>query len=336
MREQGRAVTYCVVPRDLAAKLHEPLRRHFADDPSVAVVVERRARDRRLRSERREEGAQAAAERRRIKGAGGRRAGERRAAQVIVDALALPRKARAHLDEIVFFERIEPTAQRMEDLDTAHLVAEFQAGEPEAYSGLYMRYFDRVYAYLKVVYQDAHEAEDATQQVFMKVLEALPRYERRKQPFRAWLFIIVRNYAIGDLKKLRRFQPLGPQEMSSHREHEGCEDDGTEVLDWITDRELLMFVERLPEAQRQVLMLRFLLDLSHTEVATVLGRNPDDVRGLQHRAVVFLRERLVALGRAPERGDKSSRMRRVRDHALVLRSRRFALVSERAWARRPA
>jgi RNA polymerase sigma-70 factor (ECF subfamily) len=335
MRGEGRVVTYCVIPRDLAARLHEPLRRHFADDPSVTVVVERRALDRRVRDDRRAEAAEVAAERRRVRGAGGRRAGERRAALVPVDAPGLPRRARAHRDRLVFVERIEPSAQRVEDLDTARLVAEFQAGEQDAFSSLYMRYFDRVYAYLKVVYRDAHEAEDATQQVFMKVLEALPRYERRKQPFRAWLFVVVRNHAIGEMKKLKRFEPIAPAEMSRRREPEEHEED-RQILDWITDRELLMFVERLPEAQRQVLMLRFLLDLTHTEVATVLGRNPDDVRGLQHRALAFLRERLVALGRAPERSDKSARMRRVRDHALVLRSRRFALVAGRGRDRRPA
>jgi RNA polymerase sigma-70 factor (ECF subfamily) len=227
---------------------------------------------------------------------------------------------------LAFVERIEPSAQRVEDLDTARLVAAFQSGDGDAFGQLYVRYFDRVYTYMRVVYRDTHEAEDATQQVFMKVLEALGRYERRSQPFRAWLFVIGRNYAIGDLRKLRRLEPIAPEQMLARHESEEHDHAAQETLDWITDRELLMFVERLPEAQRQVLVLRFLLDLTHSEVATVLARSPDDVRGLQHRALVFLRQRLVALGRAPEYDNPRVRMRRCRDHALVLRSRRFALA----------
>jgi RNA polymerase sigma-70 factor (ECF subfamily) len=186
-----------------------------------------------------------------------------------------------------------------------------------------MRYFDRVYTYLRVALNDAHDAEDATQQVFTKVFEALPRYQRTRAPFRGWLFIIVRNHAISTLNKRSRFRPMENEEID--RYVEPIEDDrgGLPALEWITDREVLMFVERLPLPQRQVLMLRYMLDLTQREVATVLGRTPEDVRALQSRALRYMRDRMTALGRTPSR--RRGPMVNCPRKATVLRARRFAL-----------
>jgi RNA polymerase sigma-70 factor (ECF subfamily) len=188
-----------------------------------------------------------------------------------------------------------------------------------------MRYFDRVYAYLRIALDDVHAAEDATQQVFTQVFEAFPRYELRRQPFRAWLFVIVRNHAINQLQKQRRLEVVDPQELDRRRELRDVSDEGLRALGWISDRELLLFVERLPLPQRQVLVLRYLIDLSTDEIAAVLGRSTTDVRTLDYRARGFLRKRLTALGRDSASGDMI-RMRRWGKPASVLRSRRFALI----------
>jgi RNA polymerase sigma factor (sigma-70 family) len=61
-------------------------------------------------------------------------------------------------------------------------------------------------------------------------------------------------------------------------------------------------VERLPLVQRQVLTLRYMMDMSNREVGEVLGRSPSEVRVLHFRAVGFLRERMEAVGRGERRG----------------------------------
>jgi RNA polymerase sigma-70 factor (ECF subfamily) len=325
----ARPVVYCLIPRDLAPRLHEQLRRHFARDPLVQVVVERRAEERRSGSDRRsaEAGAEGrASERRRIRAVQGRRVAERRGALVAVDALGgLPRRARAHADRLVFVERIEPRSQVVEDADTARLVARIQAGDRDAFALLYMRYFDRVYGYLRMVLADPHAAEDAAQQVFVKVLGGLPRYQRRRQPFRAWLFVIARNEALGELRKQSRVELTEPAELEDARAAPLAEEPELGALHWISDSELLMLIERLPLAQQQVLMLRYALDLSHAEIAQVLGRTPEDARILQHRALRFLQARLAALGRET-RPRGAPHMRRTHKHALIARRRRFALL----------
>jgi RNA polymerase sigma-70 factor (ECF subfamily) len=324
-----RAITYCIVPEDLAEKLHEPLRRHFADDRAIEVVVEQRWRARRRPRDRRAkiEAPPAGEERRRIRAPTGRRVADRRSAVLPAPVpLDLPRKALPFADHLLFVERLEPSGQDAEDRDTARLVTRIQGGADDQFGDLYRRYFDRIYAYLRIALSDDQLAEDATQQVFVKVLEALPRYEPRGKPFRAWLFTIVRNEGISVLRARRRTSVEDPMELARWQDRLEADDAADHVLGWIEDRELLLFIERLPASQRQVLILRYMLDLSHREIAEILRRTQVDVRAQQHRALRFLEARLTALGRSPTERERSGWQRRA-TQARVLRNRRFALLS---------
>ena len=212
-----------------------------------------------------------------------------------------------------------------EDRDSDRMVERFQAGDGDAaFTVLYKRYFDRVYAYLRTVLNDDYEAEDVAQQVFMQVFERLPQYERRGRPFRAWLFVMVRNQAINSLRRSQRLVVEDPEAIARRREQPDAEDAIERTLGWITDPDLTLFVERLPLPQRQALLCRFLLDLRVQEIAEVLDRTPNDVSKLLHRAVKFLGERLAALGREPKNEKPVSASHRPKQ-AVVLRERRFAL-----------
>ncbi len=316
---------YCVVPWELADELHEDLRTHFHSDPNIDVVVERRRRERRSSTQRRHAEVDAVRDHRKIRNVDGRRVGDRRAAVAAIEAPTLPKHVRPHADRLTFLERLEPSDQHHEDLDTARLVTRHQAGDKEVFAEIYMRYFDRAYSYLRMALDDEHAAEDTTQQVFMKVMEALPRYERRTQPFRAWLFTIVRNEAIRHLEKRGRLEITDPVELTNRREDRSATApaEGLDALKWVSDREILMLIERLPMAQRQVLMLRYMMDLTTADIAAVLGRSTQDVRTLQSRALRFLEQRLKALGRAPRHRQPTIQMTRRRGGQPVLRARRF-------------
>lgn len=328
-RAQGRAVTYCLIPRDLAPKLHDALRSHFLDHADVEVIVERRDRtlERRSQQERRTKAKDeplGARERRTVLSASGRRTGERRARLApVAQPPALPRRAQRFADRIAFVQRLEPAGLVREDRDTARLVAKFQAGDREVFGVLYSRYFDRVFGYLRVLLKNRDEAEDATQQVFAQLFEALPKYEQLDRPFRAWMFTVARNVGISTLRRQSRLEPMDPHELGERLEQD---DDGEELtaLSWITDPDLLIFVERLPQPQRQVLALRYMFDLTARQVSEVLGRSENEVRMLQHRAQKFLRDRLTAIGRAPKASERSKSLTRPRQ-AIVVRERRFML-----------
>jgi len=325
-----RTVTYCVVPAELASKLHEPLRSHFRDDPLVEVVVEMRSGERRSAERRNGDVAAPEADRRRIRGPAGRRVDDRRAPTAATGIPVLPRRARSYQDQLIFVQRVELTTMQAHDAENARLVTRFQAGDKKAFSELYMRNFDAVYGYARMALKEHHEAEDVTQQVFISVMGALPRYERRPgKPFRAWLFRIARNEVLSSLRRSGRLAVEEPEIVNQRREP-GEDANVRAALDWITDADLLFLIERLPQPQRQAITLRYMLDLSTEEMCEVLDRSPAAVRKLEHRALRFLEERLATL-RAPERSVRASRapmlvrMRR----APVLGARRYALTARK-------
>jgi len=328
MLRDDQLAVYCLIPRDLAPRLHAVLRRQFEEGSSVQLIVEQRSNERRLGADRRVAQAEVAVERRLIRSVTGRRVAERRSALVAVQPPTLPRRARPYAQRLAFVERVQPSRHQLEDADTARLVTRIQAGDRDAFAILYTRYFDRVYAYLKAVLRGSQAVEDTTQQVFLDVLACLPRYQRERGAFRAWLFTIARNQAINVLRAHGRTETMAPETISRHVDaqpaHAVEQPRSASVFDRISDRELQLFVERLPAGQRQVLLLRYMLDLSTAEIAQVLGQTPEAVRQQQSRALAFLRERLVAVGRRPERHTRIGTRALVR-RSRVLSSRRFSL-----------
>jgi RNA polymerase sigma-70 factor (ECF subfamily) len=320
---------HCLLPADLA-RLEPTMRRH-GEETGVQVVLERRRIERRLEAERRGLAWPADAcdptdaERRRVRNSGGRRCGERRATLIPVAGPAeLPRRAQSYADRLVFVERLDLGEELREDLDTARMVTRWQAGDRAVFAELYKRYFDRVYSYLRVALNDSHEAEDATQQVFIQMMEALGRYELRATPVRGWMFRIVRNHAISHARRSGRMRLEEPAALDQRRESPG-EGAPTEVLEWMTDTDMVVLVERLPLAQRQVLLLRYMLDLSFQEIAEILYRSPDAVRQLHQRALDSLRARLKALGKGSSTPSMRVPMRRARRPTVAARRDRFVL-----------
>jgi RNA polymerase sigma-70 factor (ECF subfamily) len=165
-----------------------------------------------------------------------------------------------------------------------------RAGDEGAVAELYNAYFPRVYRYMLARTGNVGDAEDLAEEVFIRVLDALGRFEWREAPFSAWLFRIAHNAIIshqrrnGARGKLAPLSPLlpvktqGPEEMVEAR---------------MTLEEVMRATENLPEAQRQVIALRFGAGLSVAETARALGKGEGNVKVIQHKAIAKLREFLL-------------------------------------------
>jgi RNA polymerase sigma factor (sigma-70 family) len=127
------------------------------------------------------------------------------------------------------------------------------------------------------------EADDVVQETFIAALRAYPRL-RPDSNIRAWLLTIARNKAL-DEHRSRTRRPLPVEETPE----KAASDKGTAALDG-RDEELWNAVRHLPPKQRAAVVLRFVNDFSHREVATVLDCSEAAARRSLHEGLAKLRE----------------------------------------------
>lgn len=159
----------------------------------------------------------------------------------------------------------------------------------EALHFLYVRYADDVLRYVRSLVQDHHEAEDITQNVFVKLIRVIKKYEPREVPFAAWILRVARNAALDHLRT-RRMMPC---------EDVRVQDDDHRQISHERGHDLREALEQLPEEQRDVLVLRHIVGLSPVEIADVLGKTESSIHGLHHRGRLTLQSALVELGASP-------------------------------------
>ena len=175
------------------------------------------------------------------------------------------------------------------DVAIDRAVVAAQAGDMEAIRFLYLRYKDNVYGYVLSIVREQHEAEDCTQQVFMKLISAIGKYQPRSVPFTAWILRVARNIAIDHLRQRRAvpreevYEPTRQTDESSREYRWGLE----------------VALETLPEEQRNVVVLRHLVGLSPGEIATRMGRTESSIHGLHHRGRLALKRELAGMDCAP-------------------------------------
>lgn len=157
-------------------------------------------------------------------------------------------------------------------------------GDAAAIGDLYRRYAGSLFRYLFYRLGDRSAAEDLTSEVFLRVLEALPRYRERGRPFSAWLYRIA-NARVADYYRLRRRRPT----VGLYAEGMGVENPEEEAASRLTAEELSCALGQLKPAHQQALLLRFVAGLSHADAARVLGRTEGGMRVLQYRALAALR-----------------------------------------------
>jgi RNA polymerase sigma-70 factor (ECF subfamily) len=161
-------------------------------------------------------------------------------------------------------------------------------GDREAFTRLYDMHFDRIYRYVYVKVRDQAEAEDLTQDVFIKAYEAIKSYKWRDLPFTAWLFRIAHNRIIDHVRKTSK-------EKKASLDEAGAIAVGDPVA--MTEQNFEIYqlkaaLEKLPDAQKEVASLRFISELSIAEVAATLGKSEGTVKALQFSAVASLRKLL--------------------------------------------
>lgn len=177
----------------------------------------------------------------------------------------------------------------------ADLVAALRAGDHNAVlRGLMERYRQKVMHLAISLVRDSALAEDLAQTAFVKIWQALPRYDGRAA-LSTWLYTIARNTCLTALERERRLVPL-----DSIDEGEGGSGEpgfasppaGSGTVGQVAaEYDVARLLEQLPEPYRRVVVLFYLEDRSVDEVGELLGMPSGTVKALLHRG----RKRLAAL-----------------------------------------
>ena len=177
--------------------------------------------------------------------------------------------------------------------DDERLLIEAAQADPARFAELYDRHVDRVFAYISRRAGNRSVAEDITSAVFEQALTSLPTFEWRGVPFVAWLLRIAANTLADHWKRAGRDAHEPPPELPDEQEYRDLE---RRVV-------LFQFVDRLPDAQRRVIQMRFVEDRSIREIAAALDRSEGAVKQLQLRALENLRKGMKERrGGVPEDG----------------------------------
>ena len=170
------------------------------------------------------------------------------------------------------------------------LVDRAKGGDADAFGLLYDRFQPEILRYLTHQLRHRETAEDLAQQVFLKAWQAIPRYEQRGAPFKAWLYRMAKNQVIDHHRRHRPTTDLEGIDVSEPAEAEA------HVLAAELRTGLGQALDRLSPDHREVLVLRFLMEKSAAEIGQIMDRKEVTVRGLQMRALRSLRKAVDAVG----------------------------------------
>jgi len=165
--------------------------------------------------------------------------------------------------------------------------------DPNAFGELYDRYVERVYRYLYFRSGSHPEAEDLTEQVFLKAWEAIGRYRWQGRPFLAWLYRLAHNAHIDHVRSQKPTTSLNNDDRPVELASAAAQVELSRTL----DADLLArAMGQLTTEQQQVIVMKFLEGMDNEQIAASMDKREGAIRALQMRALMSLRRVLELQG----------------------------------------
>ncbi len=177
--------------------------------------------------------------------------------------------------------------------DVAALVRRAQQGDADAFGALYRAHVDRIGRYVGALLRDAGRSEEAVAEAFLHAWRDI-RQLREPERFVAWLYRIAYRRAMAEARRPRADSLDEAAHVLDERRDASPESAALAAMTAATVRSALL---ELPDAYREVLVLRHMGELSHREIAQQLGKSEEAVRVAYSRAARALR------GQLEQRGD---------------------------------
>ncbi len=163
-------------------------------------------------------------------------------------------------------------------------------GDRDAFGQLYERYVERIFNYVYYRTGNTHDAEDLTARVFQRAMNHIQKYTDRGVPFSAWLYRIAHNLVANWHRDRSRKQEIPLDDMpilptkGDHPERNLVRSQEQDAL--------LRMIRKLPAERQNLLILKFVEDMSNAEIGAIMGRSEGAVKSLYHRTLLALRDQL--------------------------------------------
>jgi RNA polymerase sigma-70 factor (ECF subfamily) len=170
------------------------------------------------------------------------------------------------------------------------LINAFKNGDIKGYNEIVRKYQQQVYWVIRKIVNSHDDADDITQEVFIKVYSALKNFREESNLF-TWLYRIATNYSINHIKKVKSKNVVSIEVVTDPIETDDKKTD--ELMDEEKRRALLMeAISTLPAQQRAVFNLRYYEELSYEEIAGIMKRSVGGIKANYFHAVKKLSEYL--------------------------------------------
>lgn len=162
--------------------------------------------------------------------------------------------------------------------------------DKEAFGQFYDLYVNRIYRFIFFKVNSVSDAQDLTSEVFLKLWQHLNEGKEVKN-LNSYIYIIARNSVIDFYRQRVKDSVTVSQENSPEISDEQADLMKKQVLDsdW---SQVLKSLKKLKDEYREIIILRFLDELTIREIASVLNKSNGSVRVLIHRALKALKENL--------------------------------------------
>ena len=173
-----------------------------------------------------------------------------------------------------------------------HLVKKAQEGDTASFAGLYEHFYDKIFRYIVFKTGSTVEAEDITEEVFLRMLESISSFSWRGYPFSSWLFRIAHNLVVDHYRKKGRQKTVPMEDAAGTIGASSYDmDSGLDIK--LSMQGVYAAMQGLSKLQREVINLRFAGGLSLKETAESLGKKENAIKALQHAGIKKLRSVLA-------------------------------------------
>lgn len=142
---------------------------------------------------------------------------------------------------------------------------------------IYREYYRKIYNYAYACFLHREEAEDATDEIFMAILENLHRFDEEKGKLSTWIWVVARHRVQDRFRKAyhRKEIPVNEVQETEAETAQFLSDENS--LQQVENRKLYQILKRLSDAEREFLVLRYEMELDNGEIAQLLGISRDTV-----------------------------------------------------------